>query len=315
VQAEDFDFGGEGVAFHDSDGANKGGAYRTSDGVDISPTSDGGGGHVVGWASAGEWLQYSVHVTAAASYDLSVRVGHLGAGGTFHIEANGADITGPLTVPTTGGWDIYTTITKAGVWLNAGTQTWRLVLDTNGYAEATGNFNWIAVAPRSSSSWPFAGTSANLPGVLEAENFDRGGQGAAYLDWDGGNNGWSYRDSEDVDISPTNDTGGGYVVGWTSAGEWLKYTVNVNATGRYDLGVRVAQEGHGGTFHIEVNGTDVTGPITLPSTGGWDAWTTVTIPNVWLNSGEQVWRVMMDSNGYAESTGNINWISVTPQTD
>ncbi len=94
-----------------------------------------------------------------------------------------------------------------------------------------------------------------------------------------------------------------------------RYTVNVNATGRYDIDVRVAQEGHGGTFHIEVNGTDVTGPITVPSTGGWDTWTTVTIPSVWLNSGEQVWRVVMDSNGYGGATGNINWISVTPRTD
>ena len=315
VQAEDFDLGGAGVGFHDADGGNKGGTYRPSEGVDISSTSDSGGGHVVGWASAGEWLQYSMHVTTAGSYDISIRVAQEGAGGTFHIEANGADITGPLTVPATGGWDTWTTVTKSGVWLTAGPQTWRLVLDSNGHAGATGNFNWIAVSPPSSTTWPFAGTSANLPGILEAENFDRGGQRAAYLDWDAGNNGWAYRETEDVDISATNDTGGGYVVGWTTAGEWLTYTVNVSATASYDIGVRLAQEGHGGTFHIEVNGLDVTGPISVPSTGGWDTWTTVTIPGIWLTSGQQVWRVVMDSNGYADATGNFNWISVTRRTD
>jgi hypothetical protein len=313
LQAEDFDKGGQGVSYLDADGGNNGGAYRTAEDVDIAWTGDAGGGHVVGWASAGEWLNYSVNVTAAGTYDITIRVAQEGAGGSFHIESNGADITGPLTVPMTGGWDTWTTVRKSGVWLNAGPQTWRLVLDTNGHAGATGNFNWIAVSPPSAASLPFAGVTAHLPGILDVENFDRGGQGAAYLDSDGGNNGWEYRSAEDVDIGSTSDVGGGYVVGWAGAGEWLKYSVNVSATGSYDIGVRVAHEGDGGTFHIEVNGIDVTGPVRVPLTGGWDSWATVTIPGIWLNSGEQVWRLVMDANGYAGATGNFNWISVTPR--
>jgi hypothetical protein len=48
-------------------------------------------------------------------------------------------------VPSTGGWQSWATVTKTGVALAAGPQTFRLVLDTNGAAGLTGNFNWLAV--------------------------------------------------------------------------------------------------------------------------------------------------------------------------
>ena len=51
----------------------------------------------------------------------------------------------------------------------------------------------------------------------------------------------------DVDIESTTDTGGGYNVGRTRPGEWLKYSVTVASAGTYDLDVRVAQHRHGRT--------------------------------------------------------------------
>ena len=74
-----------------------------------------------------------------------VRVASSGSGGTFHIEVNGVDKTGPIAVPNTGGWQAWRTITKTGVALSAGVQVIRLVLDTNGAKGLTGNFNWMAV--------------------------------------------------------------------------------------------------------------------------------------------------------------------------
>ena len=85
--------------------------------------------------------------------------------------------------------------------------------------------------------------------------------------------GGQYRVS-DVDIEATADTGGGFDVGWISAGEWLKYTVNVAVAGAYTIDVRVAANGAGGTFHIEANQIDVTGPLIIPNTGGWQTWRT-----------------------------------------
>ena len=113
--------------------------------MDLQIATDTGGGYKVKSAVASEWLKYSVNVAAAGTYTITVRVTSEGAGGRFHIEVGGVDKTGPLTVPDTGGWQSWRTITKTGVALAAGTQMLRLVMDTNGPSGMTGNFNWMAV--------------------------------------------------------------------------------------------------------------------------------------------------------------------------
>jgi hypothetical protein len=257
-------------------------------------------------------VNYSVNVAAAGTYTLSVRVASGGSGGRFHITANGADKTGALTVPNTGGWQSWSTIT-ATVTLAAGPQVLRLVLDTNGATGMTGNFNWIAVAgPAAASasidSTPYSGVAAALPGQVEAEHYDRGGQGVAYHDTTAGNSGGVYR-SDHVDLQTASDTGGGYKIKSAVAGEWLNYSVNVAAAGIYTLSVRVASGGAGGRFHLRADGVDKTGSLTVPDTGGWQSWRTVTA-SVTLAAGLQVLRLVFETNGAAGLTGNFNWIAV-----
>jgi hypothetical protein len=104
--------------------------------------------------------------------------------------------------------------------------------------------------------------------------------------------------------------GGGYDVGWIAADEWLNYTVNVATAGTYTLSVRVACYGAGGTIHVEANGTHISGTLTIPDTGGWQNWTTLTA-NVSLAAGVQVIKVVMDSIGSSGTVGNINWLRFT----
>ncbi len=313
IQTEDFDEGANGVAYRDTTSGNAGGQYRAGD-VDIEDTSDSGGGHDVGWAGAGEWLKYTVNVAAAGAYDLDFRVASAGAGGTFHLEVNGTNVTGALTVPNTGGWQTWTSVRKSGVSLPAGQQEWCLVLDTNGATSAVGNFNYIrasASAGGGSGSTPFGGTAPALPSAtIQFENFDDGGRGVAYADASSGNAGGAYR-ATDVDIESASDSGGGYDVGWVSAGEWLNYTVNVATAGTYDLDIRVASAGAGGTFHVEVNGANVTGTLTVPNTGGWQTWTTIRKSGIALSAGPQLWHVVMDTNGSTSAVGNFNYFRVT----
>ncbi|HXW08851.1 MAG TPA: carbohydrate-binding protein [Vicinamibacterales bacterium] len=306
IQAENFDNGGSGIAYRDNSPGNAGGVYRATD-VDIATTSDTNGGYTLGWVGAGEWLNYTVSVASAGTYDIELRVASAGAGGSLHLEVNGVDRTGPFVVPNTGGWQQWTTIRRRGVSLAAGSQVWRLVMDTNGSStSAVGNINYIRAVASSSS--PYLGTAVTLPGTIQAEDFDAGGSGAAYSDLTAGNEGGAYR-SGNVDIASASDTGGGYTLGWVGAGEWLKYTVNVGASGTYDLEIRVASAGTGGTFYIEVDGVDRTGSISVPNTGGWQTWTTIRKTGVSLLAGPQVWRVVMSSNGASTAAvGNINWI-------
>jgi hypothetical protein len=311
IEAERFDEGGAAVAYHDSTTGNSGGTFRATD-VDVEPTSDGGGGYNVGWISAGEWLMYTVSVGTTGTYTLQARVASLAAGGTFHVEANGINVTGAMTIPATAGWQAWTTITAPGISLQSGTQRLRLVMDTAGNGGgAVGNINWLrlAAAPVNGST-PFGGAAATLPGLVEAERFDEGGAEVAYRDTTAGNSGGAFR-ATDVDLEATADGGGGYNVGWLTAGEWLNYTVNVATAGTHALEIRVASPGTGGSFHVEANDRNVTGPVGIPNTEGWQTWTTVTVPAVALQAGPQVLRLVMDAVASSGAVGNINWFRVT----
>ena len=70
--------------------------------------------------------------------------------------------------------------------------------------------------------------------------------------------------------------------------------------GSYSLEVPVASRRSGGTFHIEFDGKDVTGPITIPDTGGWDKLQTLSFTGVTLKKGRQMMKLVMDKT---EKTG------------
>ena len=299
LQSENYDVGGEGVAYHDVDGVNSGGQYR-SDGVDVELCGDSGGGYDVGWTSNGEWLKYTVNVATAGAYTVSFRVAAAAAIGTnagsFHLQTpSGTNLSGTVSVPGTGGWQTYTTIT-ASVTLPAGQQIIELFEDTGGY-----NLNSLTFASATSGEAPFGGSPAPIPGTLQSENYDLGGEGVAYHDVDTANSGGQYR-SDGVDVEVCGDSGGGYDVGWTSNGEWLKYTVNVATARAYTVSFRVASVTavgmNAGSFHLQTPaGTNLSGTINVPGTGGWQTYTTITA-NVTLPAGQQVIELFEDTGGY-----------------
>lgn len=160
------------------------------------------------------------------------------------------------------------------------------------------------------SSSPFGGTPISVPGLIEAENFDRGGEGVAYHDMTASNDGGSYR-NEGVDIDNGIDSERGYAIGHIRAGEWTKYTVNVAQSGTYSLDLRVASQGPGGAFHVEVDGQDETGEFNLPQTGSDNSWTTITKGSISLSSGTHTIRLVCDANGAYGPAGDINWMKLS----
>ncbi len=332
IQAENFDTGGEGVAYHDLDAANQGGAYRTTEGVDIQPTTDAGGGFNVGYTRASEWLEYTINVTTAGSYIIGARVASTAAGGKFHFEIDGTKVSSELSTPNTGGWQTYTNVNSAAVPLTVGQHVLRLALDTVAANGSVGNFNYITIAPPMSppvspppppppppppttTQTPFTGTAPLVgasPVTIQMENFDNGGEGVAYHDLDKANLGGSYRTTEGVDIQPTTDTGGGFNVGYAKAGEWIEYTINVQTAGNYDLSFRLASTGSNGKFHAEIDGTNVTGSLTVPNTGGYQTWQTLTKTGLPLSAGVHVLRISMDANSTNGSVGNFNYMTIAP---
>src|SRR5206468_9519163 len=112
----------------------------------------------------------------------------------------------------------------------------------------------------------------------------------------------SYRTGEGVDLQATTDAGGGYNIAYVKTGEWLEYTINVATAGSYDLGFRVASTGTNGKFHVALDGVDAIGLLTVPNTGGWQTWQTVTKTAVHLPAGQHVLRLALDNAG---TTGSV----------
>src|SRR5579859_1556984 len=136
IMAANFNTGGEGVAYHDvTNPVNNttSPAFRTTEGVDLENCSDAGCGYDIGWNEAGEWEKYTVNVTTAGTYSIDFRVASGGTGGALHLEIDGANVTGSLAVPATGGWQTWTTVTKAGVSFTTGSHVLRLFVDSAGY--------------------------------------------------------------------------------------------------------------------------------------------------------------------------------------
>jgi hypothetical protein len=95
IQVEDFNVGGQGVAYNDLNhvtGEPNGGSYRSGESVDLRATSDTGGGQQIGWTASGEYTKYTVNVAEAGTYTMRVRAS--GSGGTIRVFMGSTDITG-----------------------------------------------------------------------------------------------------------------------------------------------------------------------------------------------------------------------------
>ena len=177
--------------------------------------------------------------------------------------------------------------------------------NSGGFSE-TSNYINLTVGNGAAES-PAGGSPIEIPGTIEAENFDIGGQNVSYYDSDNSNNGGEYRPDDYVDIEKCSDTGEGYDVGWTVANEWLKYTVNVQSSGTYQVEARVASANSGGSFKVEVDGNDITGNISVPNSGGWQTWQSVTSKNFQLSAGIHTIRIFIVSGNF-----NLNKIYILP---
>ena len=108
-----------------------------------------------------------------------------------------------------------------------------------------------------------------------------------------------------MDIERTTDAGGGFNIGWIEAGEWQEYTITVAAAGYYDFSVRVASRESSRALRVLVDGADVTGSMTVPNTGAWQAWQTLTRTRIYLTAGVHQLRSMAITGGF-----NVNWMSL-----
>jgi hypothetical protein len=164
---------------------------------------------------------------------------------------------------------------------------------------------------------PYTGTAPQVPGTVQAANYDTGGQGVAYNVTSVNGTANSYR-SDGVDLETTSDTtdttgaGAAYDLGWTSSGQSFRYTVNSAGAGTYTVSLRVASpSGVTDGLHIaNLTGTDLSGDINIPDTGGWQDWATVNA-TVTLPAGTQTLVLDQDNGGWNIHSMNFAASGVT----
>jgi hypothetical protein len=297
VMAENYDAGGQGVSYNvtSTNGSNNG--YRPQ-GVDLETATAPATGNDLGWSAAGQWFKYTVNVATAGTYTVSFLVASPTAvGDAFHISnSSGTNLSGSVAVPATGGYQTWTTV-KANVTLPAGQQTLTLNEDAAGW-----NIDSLAFALNSGggggTEGPYPSTAAVIPGIVMNENYDTGGQGVAYNVASTNGTANSYR-SQGVDLEAATSPATGNDLGWSAAGQWFKYTVNVSSAGSYKISFLVAAESAiGDAFHLSnSSGSNLTGSVAVPDTGGWQTWATVTATAT-LPAGTQTLTLSEDAAGW-----------------
>lgn len=166
-----------------------------------------------------------------------------------------------------------------------------------------------------------------VPGTIPAAEFDMGRHGKAYKDtqiatyhvtsgsYTAWNTGWTFR-NDGVDIEESTDSyagSNGHNIGWTEDGEWLKYTVDVDSTCAYKLIFRYAIVGSASKISIQLNDADMTGTLSLPSTGGWQSWNNLVVNDVILYKGRQSIKVVFEKGGANFSLLNLTLSKKTDQ--
>ncbi|WP_254842320.1 sialate O-acetylesterase [Fibrobacter sp. UWB11] len=159
---------------------------------------------------------------------------------------------------------------------------------------------------------PFKGSAIAIPGKVEVEDFDKPGIGknedgtsnASYSDEDSENHGdTDYRKDTGVDLYKTAD---GIALGYTQAGEWLEYTVDVKADGEYNIDASVAAGNSTSAFKLYIDEKAITDEVSVPQTAdnSWDTYKTISVKEkVALKAGKHVLKLEITAN-YV----NIDWI-------
>jgi hypothetical protein len=203
-------------------------------------------------------------------------------GGTISSYA-WSQVSGPSTATIATSTQAQTAVSGLTV---AGTYVFQLkVTDANG---ATASAQVSVVVNPAISSGSTTTTYQAIPGTIQGE---------------------SYASMSGVATETTTDAGGGLDVGWISKGDWMSYNLNVASAGTYTVSFRVASALAGPSFKMQDAKGNVLATVNVPTTGAWQAWTTITATMTLPAGAQTLTIVSLTDNGW-----NLNWMQFALQT-
>lgn len=147
IEAEHFDNGGPGVAYHDLTPGNEGNHFRPNEDVDLKQVGDA---TVVGWFQSGEWLEYTITVPTTANYTLAMKMGSVYSDRSLSVSLNGNQVAN-VAVPVISAWENLTIYTHPTVIsINPGTYVVRITNTGQDWVD----LDWIGFYPGSAPRNP-----------------------------------------------------------------------------------------------------------------------------------------------------------------
>ncbi len=247
--------------------------HNAAVGVQTEATADVNGGLNVGYIDTNDWMDYRVNVPATGAYRASIRVAST-TGATNAIQLkNGATTLATYTVPNTGGWQNWSTVTQ-NVILTEGVQTLRV-----NAAAGSWNFNWLELIPASATSTGNLLTNAGL----------ESGSTTGWDQWNGG----TLAQFADTD-QPYNGT---YKLTHWASTPYKQLTTQTKtvANGTYKFSAWVRSGGGQKSLHLTAitGGKEVTAEI---ATNATDYWQKYTIDHIEVTNGQIQVGVWSDAN-------------------
>ncbi|GHU73227.1 hypothetical protein FACS189413_17370 [Bacteroidia bacterium] len=281
VEAEDFDNGGEGISFHEIDGNIDRRGYRTGDDeqVDLYPADEG---WAIGRNGAGEWVNYTINAPTAGMYVFSFWIGS-DAAKVIDILIDGEN-KGTINVPNTS-WAVKKLTQTAEIELPAGVHVVTIQFTTDGPT-----FDKFEFKKRSIG---FPDGVPHEPGIIEAEDFDLGGEGTAFHEIDGVINWVEYRTGDDAPVDLYVE-GERVAIGNNGAGEWVNYTINAPTAGTYVFSFWIGSDAPK-VIDILIDGENK-GTINVPNTS-WEVKKLTQTAEIELPAGVHVVTILFTTDG------------------
>ena len=219
----------------------------------------------------------------------------------LHLDSINGPVVGVCAISNTGGWTTYETFSCDITTPFTGIHKTYMVFKGSGVYRFNVRAWYFTKSELLTPQTPFSGYANEIPGKIEAEEYDIGGSTISYLDMDMVNHEEYFRGDE-VDIDTTQD--GGYCISWTAENEWLEYTVSCDKDTVVDIQLRVTCWDSGNKFNIKLDNEKLA-TVYLDSMANYYDWQVKTIENIQIPAGEnQIIRIELLSGNF-----NLDWLN------
>ena len=343
IEAEHFDEGGQNVAYYDSDLGIKSSlswVQSCREDTDVETRVKYDGSCAISTVRAGEWLNYTIRAAKTSTVQISIDASAEIIGGSIEVLLDNTTL-GNITTPTTYSLENFEEVIVSEVTISEGVHTFTLKMTANGSNNQVGNIDKIKFTELSTSTQPtpaqpeptqptqpeptqptqpeptqpvastlaFGGQPVALPGIVEAENFDVGGPNVSYVDNDNWNRGNEHNTPcrSETQVDTGRHGVDGCKINWNQPGEWLNYTIEVAATGTYNIVAATSAFNWGGNYVIEIDGQVITNSQ-VPASWNWDTFSQTTIADsVYLEKGVHVMTLRIISDGPEGYVGDFDY--------